>query len=347
LAAAPDAVPADGDVPATYNAKNITVLEGLEAVRRRPGMYIGSTGARGLHHLIWEVVDNAVDEALADRCSEIEVTLLADGGVRVSDDGSGIPVDLHEKEGISALEVVLTGLHAGGKFDKQAYAVSGGLHGVGISVVNALSQRLVAEIRRDGNLWRQEFVRGDSQGPVEAIAESSETGTTITFWPDEQVFETVDFSADTIGRRLRDTAFLTAGLMIRFIDQRSPAEESSLEEPFEPTVEEFHAPGGLRDFVDHVRPRGRRTACTTSSTSMPRSRDRTGSSRSRSPSSGSTTSMTRSSPSATPSTPTRGGHTMRGSAPPSRRSSTGTRSSTTWCASGRSTRSPGTTSGRG
>ncbi len=240
-----------GDRP-DYDAKNITVLEGLEAVRRRPGMYIGSTGSRGLHHLVWEVVDNAVDEALAERCDLIEVTLLADGGVRVRDDGSGIPVDLHEKEGLSALEVVLTRLHAGGKFDKQAYAVSGGLHGVGISVVNALSRRLVAEIRRDGKLWRQEFVRGVSQGDVEAVAEADETGTVITFWPDPDVFESTDFSADTIARRLRDTAFLTAGLRIHFVDQR-PGDPLDAEQDDEPEVLEFHAPGGLRDFVDHVR----------------------------------------------------------------------------------------------
>jgi DNA gyrase subunit B len=237
---------------AGYDARNITVLEGLEAVRRRPGMYIGSTGARGLHHLVWEVVDNAVDEALAGRCTVIEVTLLADGGVRVSDDGSGIPIDLHEKEGLSALEVVLTRLHAGGKFDKQAYAVSGGLHGVGISVVNALSRRLVAEIRRDGRLWRQEYVRGVPQGEVEAVADAEDTGTEITFWPDPDVFESVGFTGDTIARRLRDTAFLTAGLRIRFVDQRVAAEEVAGDDD-EPTVEEFHAPGGLRDFVDHIR----------------------------------------------------------------------------------------------
>ncbi|MBW3562953.1 MAG: DNA topoisomerase IV subunit B, partial [Actinobacteria bacterium] len=210
-------------------------------------MYIGTTGPRGLHHLVWEVVDNSVDEALADRCTQIAVTILADGGVRVSDDGSGIPVDTHREENRSALEVVLTVLHAGGKFDKQAYAVSGGLHGVGISVVNALSQRLVAEIRRDGKLWRQEYARGIPQGPVEAIGESDETGTTITFWPDPQVFESVEYSGDTITRRLRDTAFLTAGLRIRFTDQRITPEHP------EATTEEFHAPGGLKDFVDHIR----------------------------------------------------------------------------------------------
>jgi DNA gyrase subunit B len=258
--AAPEPVPGNGD----YNAKNITVLEGLEAVRKRPGMYIGSTGLRGLHHLVWEVVDNSVDEALAGRCTAIEVTLLADGGVRISDDGSGIPVDLHEKEGRSALEVVLTVLHAGGKFDSQAYAVSGGLHGVGVSVVNALSELLVAEVRRDGGLYRQSFVRGVPQGPVERVGEAtdadhivagSHTGTTISFWPDHQVFESTEFVADTIARRLRDTAFLNAGLHITLTDERPvPLEErADVEEPDAPRIQRFHAPGGLRDFVDHIR----------------------------------------------------------------------------------------------
>jgi len=234
----------------SYSAKNITVLEGLEAVRRRPGMYIGSTGARGLHHLVWEVVDNSVDEALAGRCSHIEVHLLADGGLRVADDGSGIPVDLHEKEGRSALEVVLTVLHAGGKFDSQAYAVSGGLHGVGVSVVNALSERLVAEVVRDGGAFRQAYRRGVPDGPIERIGDhDGPTGTTITFWPDPNVFEEgVAFSVETIARRLRDTAFLTAGLRIVLTDHR---DLDDMDAP--PRVHEFHAPGGLRDFVDHIR----------------------------------------------------------------------------------------------
>ncbi|TVP67727.1 MAG: DNA topoisomerase IV subunit B, partial [Nitriliruptor sp.] len=213
-------------------------------------MYIGSTGARGLHHLVWEVVDNSVDEALAGRCSRIEVELLRDGGIRVSDDGSGIPVDLHEKEGRSALEVVLTVLHAGGKFDSQAYAVSGGLHGVGVSVVNALSERLLAEIVRDGGSYRQTYQRGIPDAPVERTGDGSDqTGTTISFWPDPDVFEEgVGFSAETIARRLRDTAFLTAGLRIVLIDHR---ELDGLDAP--PRRLEFHAPGGLRDFVDHIR----------------------------------------------------------------------------------------------
>ncbi len=233
----------------SYSAKNITVLEGLEAVRRRPGMYIGSTGPRGLHHLVWEVVDNSVDEALAGRCDAIEVTLLADGGMRISDNGSGIPVDQHEKEGRSALEVVLTVLHAGGKFDSQAYAVSGGLHGVGISVVNALSSRLVAEVVRDGGLYRQTYQCGEPDAPVERVGDAPAdglTGTTISFWPDPDVFvEGVEFSWETITRRLRDTSFLTAGLKITVTDERPHDDEL-------PRSVTFHAPGGLRDFVEHI-----------------------------------------------------------------------------------------------
>ena len=250
-----------------YSAKNITVLEGLEAVRKRPGMYIGSTGARGLHHLVWEVVDNSVDEALAGRCDAITVELLEDGGVRIGDDGSGIPVDLHEKEGRSALEVVLTVLHAGGKFDSQAYAVSGGLHGVGISGVNALWAGLVAEVERDGALWRQTYQRGAPDGPIERIGpagargpgdDTDRTGTTITFWPDDQIFESIDFVVDTIVRRLRDTAFLTAGLRITLTDARPGGDAALGDDPVEveetgPRVWEFHAPGGLADFVDHIR----------------------------------------------------------------------------------------------
>ena len=241
---------------AAYTAENITVLEGLEAVRRRPGMYIGTTGARGLHHLVWEVVDNSVDEALAGRCTTIDVVMLADGGVRVTDDGSGIPVDLHEKEGRSALEVVLTVLHAGGKFDSYAYAVSGGLHGVGVSVVNALSRRLVAEVRRDGGLFRQIFRRGVPDRPVERIrdlAPGEGTGTAISFWPDPDVFhEGVAFSAGTIARRLRDTAFLTAGLRLSLTDERA-VDDVEEEQDDDLRVQTFHAPGGLRDFVDHIR----------------------------------------------------------------------------------------------
>jgi DNA gyrase subunit B len=266
-ATTPAPVPSGGRQPGGYDASSITVLEGLEAVRRRPGMYIGTTGPRGLHHLVWEVVDNSVDEALAGRCSEITVTLLDDGGIRVADDGSGIPVDLHAKEGRSALEVVLTVLHAGGKFDSQAYAVSGGLHGVGISVVNALSERLEALVHRDGGIWRQTYQRGVPDGPIERIGDTDDTGTTITFWPDAEIFvEGVHVSAETIARRLRDTAFLNAGLVLHLDDERTDTSADTVDPVLAvlpahaPEVtpdgrrrQTFHAPDGLRDFVDHIR----------------------------------------------------------------------------------------------
>ncbi|MFT5222238.1 MAG: DNA gyrase subunit B [Glaciecola sp.] len=232
-----------------YSAKNITVLEGLEAVRKRPGMYIGSTGPRGLHHLIWEIVDNSVDEALAGRCDTIWVTLTDDGAIEVSDDGSGIPVDTH-KTGQSALEVVMTVLHAGGKFDSDAYAVSGGLHGVGVSVVNALSAKLIATIQRDGKVHEQIYQRGVPDGPVRVIGESDKTGTTVRFYPDWTIFEAGEFDLDTITRRMRDTGFLTAGLRIILRDDR-PREEAL--EQDQPRDWEFHAPRGLKDFVDHLR----------------------------------------------------------------------------------------------
>ena len=215
--------------PTDYEAKDITVLEGLEAVRKRPGMYIGSTGPRCLHHLVYEVVDNSVDEAMAGRCSTIHVTLLDDGGVRVVDDGRGIPVDDHPTLHRSALEVVLTVLHAGGKFDGKSYAVSGGLHGVGVSVVNALSAHLVAEVRREGRVWRQSYRRGVPEGPLEVIGEVPEdqTGTTITFWADDQIFETLDYNWDILSTRFRETAFLTAGLRITIVDERSAHRQDS------------------------------------------------------------------------------------------------------------------------
>ena len=227
---------------AGYGAASITVLEGLEAVRKRPGMYIGSTGERGLHHLVYEVVDNAVDEALAGHCDAITVTLLADGGVRVADNGRGIPVGMHPKEGRPAIEVVLTTLHAGGKFDGESYAVSGGLHGVGAAVVNALSTRLEVEIRRDGHVWTQTYVRSVAE-PLLRGAPTDETGTTLAFWADAEIFsETTSYSRETLHRRLQEMAFLNKGLRITLRDER-------VEEPVEAV---FHYPGGLEDYVRHL-----------------------------------------------------------------------------------------------
>jgi len=229
--------------PSNYDAGDITVLEGLEAVRRRPSMYIGSTGPRGLHHLVWEVVDNAVDEAMAGFCTRIDVTLLADGGVRVKDNGRGIPVDRHKKTKLSALTTVLTTLHAGGKFEQGAYTVSGGLHGVGVSVVNALSSRLTAEVVREGSLWEQKFIDGHPSGKVKKVRPARRTGTTITFWPSPDTFtETVEFHFDTIVSRLREMAFLNKGLEIRLTDERG-------EENVDKT---FLYKGGLIDFVKHL-----------------------------------------------------------------------------------------------
>jgi DNA gyrase subunit B len=225
----------------SYTAKDITVLEGLEPVRLRPGMYIGSTGLRGLHHLVYEVVDNSVDEALAGRNDRIEVTLHPDHSVTVRDWGSGIPVDTVEGQGESALTVVLTKLHAGGKFGGEGYKVSGGLHGVGVSVVNALSEWLVAEVRRDGKVYRQEFARGEPQGPIEVVGEADDTGTTIQFLPDAEVFEELDIEAGTVTQRLRETAFLTKGLHIKLVDERADGK----------TVE-FRYEGGIRDFVAYI-----------------------------------------------------------------------------------------------
>jgi DNA gyrase subunit B len=226
---------------AAYSAKDITVLEGLEPVRLRPGMYIGSTGARGLHHLIYEVVDNSVDEALADRATLVEVTLHPDDSVTVRDDGSGIPVDVMPDQGLSALTVVLTKLHAGGKFGGDGYKVSGGLHGVGVSVVNALSEYLIAEVHRDGKIWRQEFARGEPTTDLKKLGPTKETGTTITFLPDPEIFEEVEWSTETLVQRLRETAFLTRGMRIVLTDERAGGERV-----------EFHYEGGIRDFVAYV-----------------------------------------------------------------------------------------------
>src|SRR5438552_2924410 len=229
----------------SYDAQDITVLEGLEAVRRRPGMYIGSTGLRGLHHLVYEVVDNSVDEALAGYCDEVTVTIHPDNSVTVVDDGRGIPVAVMSKEKRPAVEVVLTVLHAGGKFGEGGgYKVSGGLHGVGVSVVNALSESLHVEVRRDGHVWAQDYVRGAKQNELtkgRALDKGERTGTSITFLPDAEIFQTTEFDFDTLAQRLRETAYLTAGLTIKITDERGEGQQI-----------EFHYEGGIRDFVSYL-----------------------------------------------------------------------------------------------
>ncbi|MEV4247235.1 DNA topoisomerase (ATP-hydrolyzing) subunit B [Streptosporangium canum] len=230
----------------SYDASSITVLEGLEAVRKRPGMYIGSTGERGLHHLVYEVVDNSVDEALAGHADRIEVTLLADNGVRVVDNGRGIPVGIVEAEGRPAVEVVLTVLHAGGKFDSKSYAVSGGLHGVGVSVVNALSSKLEVEIRTDGHHWQQSYAETRPVHPLVKGEPTEETGTSITFWADSTIFETTTWNFETLSRRFQEMAFLNKGLTISLRDERPDHING------EPKEAIYHYEGGLSDFVKHL-----------------------------------------------------------------------------------------------
>ncbi|MCK9568030.1 DNA topoisomerase (ATP-hydrolyzing) subunit B [Candidatus Pacearchaeota archaeon] len=222
-----------------YNAESIKVLEGLEGVRKRPAMYIGSTGKDGLHHLVYEVVDNSVDEALAGYCKNIDVTINKDGSVTVIDDGRGIPVDMHPTLKVPAVQVALTKLHAGGKFDKKSYMISGGLHGVGVSCVNALSKKLIVEIKRDGNIYRQEYSRGDPKTKLEIVGKSNkdETGTTIIFWPDPEIFSTVEFDYKVLEMRFREIAFLNSGLKIILHDEIKNKNE------------EFFSSGGLMEFV--------------------------------------------------------------------------------------------------
>jgi DNA gyrase subunit B len=234
--------------PGGYDASSITVLEGLEAVRKRPGMYIGSTGERGLHHLVYEIVDNAVDEALAGYCTEIKVSLMPDGSLQVIDNGRGIPVDMHPIEKKPALEVVLTVLHAGGKFGDGGYSVSGGLHGVGSSVVNALSTKLSAEVKRDGFIWRQDYRLGVPQAPVAKGEATTETGTTIQFWPSEDIFETTDFSFEVLSTRFREMAFLNRGLILSLTDLRP----GHVDEKGEQITVRYQYQGGITDFVKHL-----------------------------------------------------------------------------------------------
>jgi DNA gyrase subunit B len=231
-----------------YDASSITVLEGLEAVRKRPGMYIGSTGERGLHHLVYEIVDNAVDEALAGFCTEIQVTLMADGSLQVIDNGRGIPVDIHPVEKKPALEVVLTVLHAGGKFGDGGYSVSGGLHGVGSSVVNALSTDLSAKVKRDGFIWTQEYKLGVPTAPVKKGEATTETGTTIQFWPSADIFETTDFSFEVLSTRFREMAFLNRGLILSLTDLRA----GHVDEKGEQLSVRYQYQGGITDFVKHL-----------------------------------------------------------------------------------------------
>ncbi len=226
-----------------YSADNIQALEGMEHVRMRPSMYIGDVGVRGLHHLVYEVVDNSIDEALAGHCDTISVTIKEDNSISVKDNGRGIPVGIHKKEGVSALEVVMTKIGAGGKFDKDSYKVSGGLHGVGVSCVNALSERLVATVHRDGKIWEQEYSRGKALNPVKEIGESDYRGTIVTYKPDHQIFEFREYNYETLATRMRELAYLNKGLRITLTDERRTDEKGNFE------GEEFFSEEGLKEFV--------------------------------------------------------------------------------------------------
>ncbi|WUT01275.1 DNA topoisomerase (ATP-hydrolyzing) subunit B [Streptomyces sp. NBC_00708] len=259
-----DAAPATAEATASYDASAITVLEGLDAVRKRPGMYIGSTGERGLHHLVQEVVDNSVDEAMAGHADSIDVTILADGGVRVIDNGRGIPVGIVPSEGKPAVEVVLTVLHAGGKFGGGGYAVSGGLHGVGVSVVNALSTRVSVEVKTDGYRWTQDYKFGVPTAPLARNEETDETGTSVTFWADGDIFETTEYSFETLSRRFQEMAFLNKGLTLKLTDERESAKATagadSAEAADVPEEEvarsvTYHYENGIVDFVKYLNSR--------------------------------------------------------------------------------------------
>ena len=230
----------------SYDASNIQALEGLEAVRKRPGMYIGSTDTKGLHHLVWEVVDNSIDEHLAGHCNKIDLFIQEGNSVKVVDNGRGIPVGMHKKLQKSALEVVMTVLHAGGKFDKDTYKVSGGLHGVGVSCVNALSSLMIAEVHREGKVYKQEYKQGKPQAPVEEIGVSEKNGTIITFSPDPEIFAVIEFKYETLANRLRELAYLNSGLILTLTDERSKDEEGKFR------YEKFYSEGGLKEFVKYI-----------------------------------------------------------------------------------------------
>ena len=230
---------------AAYSASNIQVLEGLEAVRKRPAMYIGDISEKGLHHLVYETVDNSIDEALAGYCTHIEVTICQDNSIIVQDNGRGIPVDMHPKEGRSALEVVMTVLHAGGKFDKGSYKVSGGLHGVGVSCVNALSTRMLSQVFRDGKVYQQEYAKGKPLYPVKVVGETELRGTRQQFWPDAEIFSTTTYKYDILANRLRELAYLNAGITIKLTDERPDSEGNT-------RTDVFHSDLGLREFVRYI-----------------------------------------------------------------------------------------------